>query len=177
MFSKPISFSTRLRTAAKKETQEDSQLQRCFNWDEQNAGQHGYPSKCEVHQEEQIIEGLLLNSNFHLLDTVSWCSSYSNLEYKISLIKAMHKCNFQLSQWEFLLEEELQDLVHRISQQLFILVGSLIVSVMANKGEISWDRGFVRKFLCLHKKLSQLFFNVFSSCNTCVVIIKNNVAF
>lgn len=95
------------------------------------------------------------------------------------LIKASLKCNFHLSQQEFLLEQELQDLVHKISQKLFILVGSLVGSAMTEKGEKTWDKGFVRKFLCMHKKLSQILFNVFlfPSYNTCVVKIKNNVAF
>lgn len=58
------------------------------------------PSRCVVHQEEQITEGRLLNANFHLLDTVSHFCTYSILEYKM-FDQSLAQMQFPLKSAEF----------------------------------------------------------------------------
>lgn len=130
-----------------------------------------YPSRCVVHYEEQITEGRLLNANFHLLDVVSHCSTYSILEYKM-FDQSLAQMQFPLKSADFFAATRTTG----YSTQDFrgiILVGGLVVSAIREKGEIRGDKGFVRKFLCSHKKLSQIHFNVlgffFPCCNTCIV--------
>lgn len=155
MFSKPTTLSIQLYTVAKKETYEESWLQQCFNKmlvsmgslqmcsSSGRADYRRMAVKCKFSPARYRFP--LLHLQHSRIENV-WSKPCSNaISIEVSRI--------------FLLEQGLQDLVHRISE--IILVGCFIVSAIGEKGEITWDKGFVRKFLCLHKKLSQILFNVF----------------